>query len=146
MWFYTISIFCINSPNQLSDIMKAGDTFSHFVFYFPLKDLNFYLKCFHHWCVSVYLPCTRTLHLLSFSAQFFSSQPCPRHPTPYPCGSTRAHKHTKRNSTSLEILSNSFMEHGRQCPHLSLQGPRYSTKPQGFLSLSNKISSEDFIT
>lgn len=72
--------------------MKAGDIFSHFVFYYPLKDLNFYLKCFHYWCVFVYLPRTRTLHLLSFSAQFFSSQPCPHHPTPYPCGSVCAHK------------------------------------------------------
>lgn len=34
----------------------------------------------------------------------------------------------------------------RKLPHLSLQGPQYSTKPHGFLSFSNKTSSAPLVT
>lgn len=60
----------------------------------------------------------------------------------------RQHAQTKREFNTTRGSQQLFHRGNtsRQRLHLSLQGPRYSTKPHGFLSLNKNISSEEFFT
>lgn len=94
-------------------------------------------------CLCATIPELSIFFLLQLDSFFLSRV----HVVPLLCpAATRTDKrrefNTTRGSQQLFHRGNT----SRQRLHLSLQGPRYSTKPHGFLSLNKNISSEEFFT